>query len=154
LPKTHKDGAIAERIEIAEFENSLYEFPAFFPWKLYVVMAKEAEMRAAELCTRFVSTPLPQRSIDKKKRYSLRTPDSNDALQYFQSIMTAYIFSSCALEAYVNMRIDSFQPNEADYAAVEQLTKEIHEGGIVKIKTDLIRECSLEEKLFYILPYF
>jgi len=149
-----KDGAVAERIEIAEFNNCIYQFPAFTPWKLYVAMAKEAEMRAVEFSIKFESKLLPQRSVDKKKIYSLHTQNPDDALEYFQAIMSAYIFSYCALEAYVNSRIDSFHPTETDYSAVEQLTKEIHTGGIVKVKSDLIRECSLEEKLFYVLPYF
>jgi hypothetical protein len=149
-----KDGAIAERIEVAEFDNCIYQFPAFIPWKLYVSMAKQAEAHASELSCKFESKLLPQRTIDKKKIYSLRTPNPDDALEYFQSIITAYIFSYCALEAYVNLRIDSFHPAEKDYASLEQLTKKIHEGGVLKIKSDLVKECSLEEKLFYILPYF
>lgn len=148
-----KDGAVAERIEVAEFNNSIYQFPAFNTWKLYLTMAKAGEAQAAELSKKFESTLLPQRSVDKKKIYSLRTPNPDDALEYFQSIITAFIYSCCALEAYINSRIDSFQPIEADYVILKELTKEIHAGGIIKVKSDLIRECSLEEKLFYILPY-
>jgi hypothetical protein len=149
-----KDGAVVERIETAEFHNSLFQFPAIILWKLYIKMAKEFEADATTFCTRFESKFLNRRTPDKKKIYSLRAANTEDATQYFQSIIAAHIISYCALEAYVNCRIDSFYPSESDYIAVEQLTKEVHAGGFIKIKEDLIRECSLEEKLFYILPYF
>jgi hypothetical protein len=147
------NGIIA-RIEIAEVDNSIYQFPAFMVWKLYVEMAKNAESRAIKLSGEFKSERISQQSADKKKIYSFRTPNPDDMLEYFQAIITTYIFSCCALEAYVNLRIDSFQPEEADYCALEQLTKKTSQEGPIKIKKDLLRECSLEEKLFCILPYF
>jgi hypothetical protein len=149
-----KDGTVAERLTIAEFNNCIFQFPAFTPWKLYLIMASEAENRAIDLSTKFISTELSKKSIDKKKIYSLSTANPNEMLEYFKSIITAYTFSQNALEAYINSRIDTIQPTEEDYINLEQLIKKHLFTNVVEVKTDLLRTCPIEDKIFYILPYF
>ncbi len=148
------DGSNVVRIEVAEFNNCIYQFPAFMPWKLYVKMATQAEYQAKELCMEFKTNLSPKRSIDKKKIYSIHTESYDNFLNFYQAIISAYIFSHSALEAYINFRLDSFQPTEADYLELQQLIKNNSKNGLIKIKTDLLKECSLNEKMFSILPYY
>ena len=149
-----EDQAVLIRLINAEFDNKIYQFPSFNVSMLFLFMAKEAEEKAIELCKKIQSMPLDGRTVDKKKKYTLYAENPNDILEYFRQIYSAYIFSLCALEGYVNLRVDSFQPTDDDYAKLDALVKEIGlSAGLVERKTDLIRHCSIEQKVLHIIPH-
>lgn len=148
----HTDGTKINRLEIAECNNAIYQFNAFIIWKFYLKMALDLEVKAIELCNLFKPEKMEHRSSDKKKIYKLLESDNNVIEEYFKTIITAYIVSFSALESYVNSKIDSFIPNEHDYLELEVLLKK--KGALVVSKTNIIKECSTEDKLFSILPYY
>jgi hypothetical protein len=147
-----QDGTIMSRIETAEYNNCYYQFKALIIWQLYMKMAKDFEERSKKLSQLFQREQLPQK-VAKRKVYTLRTPNLNDALEYFESIISTYLFAFTTLEAYVNSRIDNFTPFVVDFINLETLTKKTI-AGLIKTKNDLIKECSLYDKIFIIIPYF
>lgn len=146
------DGTIISRIETTQYNNAFYEFPAVVIWKLYLNMATEYESKAIAMSTKFKRVSQKVKTKDKKSIYTLEAPCKDDLLAYFKSIIAGFIFSFNTLEAYLNFRIDSFSPTEKDYIDLQQLTKETH-TGIIKTKSDLIKECTMDEKFFVIIPY-
>lgn len=53
----------------------------------------------------------------------------------------------------MNCRVDTFFPTEQDYVNLKELTKEQKNSNILLTKKDLIKDCSIEYKLFSIIPY-
>lgn len=147
------DGTIISRIEIAEYDHALYQFPALVIWKFYMEMASDDEAKASEISQLISRIPQKERTKDRKKIYTLTANDPIDLLRYFKFIISTYIFSFNALEAYINLRIDSFSPNLDDYVKLKELTKNLKASTLLRKKEDLIKECSIEEKLLVIIPY-
>lgn len=147
------DGTVVHRLEVAKCNNSFYQFPAFYFWKLFVSMAEDYELKSIELCKNFKKIPLHRKTVDKHRVYQIKTDSIEEILKYFKLASADYVFAFCALEAYVNLRIDSFKPTEDDYLNLGELIKK-SSSKLITIKTDLIRESSLEEKLFWIMPFY
>lgn len=152
-----RKGQIISRIETAEFNNALHQFPALIVWKLYLDMALESQAEALDIASLFKRKLQKSKTKNKKRIYGL-TFDQIDKpeilLAYFKAIISSYIFSFSALEAYINDRIDSFIPTTEDYAELQALTKNAKNSPILQTKNDLIKECSIKEKLLSIIPHF
>lgn len=54
-------------METAEFNNTLYQFPALVPWKLYLSMSFEAQEKAISIASCFRRTPKKYKTKDKKR---------------------------------------------------------------------------------------
>ncbi|QMT62077.1 hypothetical protein [Legionella sp. PC997] len=147
------DGTIINRLEVAEYDHVFYQFPALIIWKFYLEMASDDETKAFAVSQSISRTLQKERTKDKKKIYTLATNNPSDLLKYFRFIISAYVFSFNALEAYLNLRIDSFSPDLDDYVKLKELTKNFKTSVLLHKKEDLIKECSIEDKLIVILPY-
>lgn len=149
-----RQGQIGRRIETAEFHNALYQFPALVVWKLYLNMAFESQAMAIDITSLFKRTLQKIKTKNKKRIYALTVDGPEKDLAYFKAIISSYVFSFSALEAYVNSRIDSLTPTTQDYLELQALTKNTKNSVILQTKKDLIKECSIQDKLLSIIPHF
>jgi hypothetical protein len=153
---------MAFRIEIAKGNGAFYQFPAVILWKLMLEQANASEEKAAELLGRFKTILQDERAKNKgEKIYKLQAENCEDFSEYLKAIISAYVFSFIAIEAYINMRLDGFSPTPEDYLALPELVNseeksELSEDGalhLCTVKTDPLWE-SLATKVFSLLPYY
>ena len=154
-----EDGPMAFRIEIAKGNSAFYQFPAVILWKLMLEQAMASEKKAVELLGSFNAILQNERAKNKgEKIYKLQVENCEDFSEYLKAIISAYVFSFIAIEAYINMKLDSFNPTPEDYLALPELVNadELLQDGalhLCTVKTDPLWE-SLVTKVFRFLPYY
>lgn len=135
-------------LETAIVDDKTYRFRAFSIYKVYEDSAKNLQEQAIQ----FLGHIKAQKRGDQHKTYDLiGGEDNNEIWKFFSFLIGSIIFSYAALEAYTNEIIET--RIGADFKHPELVKKQKHGEILLPIK-DIIRECSLEDKLFKVLPLY
>lgn len=139
------DGAKATLWDSACIDRNLYDFERFNIPEVYFEIAKNSEENAVELISKI------NREKINNRHFQLVSDDNGSVWKYFTYYFKAIIFSSLGLEAHINSILPDKIKYE-DYIKTSALSKNNKSSDILTLKLDWERECTLNQKIFEVLP--
>ena len=139
------DGVEAIFLDFACADRVSYQFHRFKIPAVYLEIAKNAEKNAIDLI------PCIKQEKAGKKQIKLFSDENGSVWNYFSYLFTSVVFSYMALEANVNAMLPK-EINTENYINIPALSEIKKNSALLILKSEVERQCSLDQKIFEILP--